>query len=337
MRLGQNPSKDKLPAYRPARLGVALLVYIPSPAGYFEHALEILKYQIASLHHSTRMDFNQLLFDNGSCAEARTDLQALHADGWIDFLISSHHNLGKIGAINWILAALPNEWICYADSDVLFRPGWIEHSLRILEAFPSAGMISAQPCLDDVLRGSGTAHLNLSGDPRIQVETRPLDPQVVAEYALGVGLSPDRTAQLQATQFAVATRRDLSVQAVLGASHMQFLMPGAVAHQMVPLPTTFGLGRQEDRNLDLKVDQAGYLHLSTLEAYVWHMGNVPDEKTLDEIQSRGLTELLKSPPARKSPPGESRLLAALRPLARSRLLRGVLYRLYTFFFRLYSQ
>jgi hypothetical protein len=337
MRLGQNPSKDKLPAYQPPRLGIALLAYVPSPAGYFEHVVEILKYQIASLHHATRMDFDLLVFDNGSCGEVRSELQALHADGWIDFLVSSHHNLGKIGAINWILAALPHEWICYADSDVLFRPGWIENSLKILEAFPAAGMISAQPCLDDVLRGSGSAHLGLSGDPRFQIETRLLDRQVIAEYALGVGLSAERTAQLQETHFAVATRLDRGVQAVLGASHMQFLMPREVAHQMVPLPTTYGLGREEDRNLDRKVDQAGYLHLSTPEAYVWHMGNVPDEKTLGEVQSLGLTELLGSPPSKKPPREPSRLLATLRPLARSRLLRGILYRLYNFLFRLYSQ
>jgi len=67
MRLGQNPSKDKLPAYQPARLGIALLSYIPSMAGYFEHSLEIIRYQIASIRHSTGMDFDLLVFDNGSC------------------------------------------------------------------------------------------------------------------------------------------------------------------------------------------------------------------------------------------------------------------------------
>jgi len=337
MRLGQNPSKDKLPAYQPPRLGVALLVYIPSLAGYFEHSLEILKYQVASLHHATRMPFNLLVFDNGSCAEVRSSLQKLQAEGWIDFLVCSQHNLGKIGALNWILAALPNELICYADSDVLFRPGWIENSLKILEAFPNAGMISAQPCLDDVLRGSGEAHLGLAGDPRFEIENRLLDPQVIEEYALGVGLPAARTALLQKTHFMVVTRPDLAVQAVLGATHMQFLIPAEVAHKMVPLPTTYGLGREEDRNLDRKVDQGGYLHLSTLEAYVWHMGNVPDKKTLTEVQNLGLPEALAASPHRKPPEAASRLLTALRPLTRSRFLRGILYRLYNFLFQLYSQ
>ena len=58
------------------------------------------------------------------------------------------------GVINWILGGVPNELICFADSDVLFRPGWFEHSLAILDAYPKAGLISAQPCLDDVLHGS---------------------------------------------------------------------------------------------------------------------------------------------------------------------------------------
>jgi hypothetical protein len=337
MRLGQNPSKDKLPAYRPPRLGVALLAYIPSLAGYFEHSLEILKYQIASLHQVTNITFNLLVFDNGSCAEARSSLQELHAGGWIDFLVCSHHNLGKIGAINWILASLPHELICYADSDVLFRPGWIENSLKILEAFPNAGMVSAQPCLDDVLRGGGVAHLGLAGDPRFQIETRPLDPQVIQEYALGVGLSAERTALLQKTNSTVITRVDLAAQAVLGATHMQFLMPSQLAHKIVPLPTVYGLGREEDRNLDLRVDQAGFLHLSTLEAYVWHMGNIPDEKTLREVQRLGLPEVPAAPIRRKPAEKQSRLMRAFRHLARGRLLRGILYRLYNLLFRLYSQ
>ena len=337
MRKGQNPAKDKLPAYRPPRLGIALLVYVPSLAGYYEHALEILKYQLASLHASTGEDFDLLVFDNGSCAEAQAELERLQAAGWIDFLVASRHNLGKIGALNWILAAMPNELICYADSDVLFRPGWLEASLKILEAFPKPGMVSAQPCLDDVLRGAGTAHRLLEKDPRFEVESRLLDPQVVAEYALGVGLPPERVEKLKGTRARVATARQAGVQAVLGATHMQFIIPRVVAQEVIPLPVTYGLGRQEDRNFDLQVDRAGALHLSTLEAYVWHMGNVPDEKTLAEVRSLGLPELLDLPARRQAPVHKNLFMRLLRRLARLPLLRGAFYRLYNLLFELCAQ
>ncbi len=337
MRKGQNPAKDKLPAYRPPRLGVALLVYIPSPAGYYAHAMEILGYQIASLHTSTGAEFDLLVFDNGSCAEARAELERLHSAGWIDFLVASRHNLGKIGALNWVLAAMPNELVCYADSDVLFRPGWFDASLKILEVFPDPGMVSAQPCLDDVLRGAGTAQRTLEADPRFRLASEPLDPRVVEEYALGVGMNAERLARLKAAGVQTVTEVRSGVRAVIGATHMQFIMPRRVAHRVVPLPVTFGLGREEDHNFDLKVDQAGALHLSTLEAYVWHMGNVPDEKTLAEVRSLGLAEVLSGPAQRKSPLRRNVFVRGLRRLARLPLLRGAVYRMYNLLFEIYAQ
>jgi hypothetical protein len=337
VRKGQNPSKDKLLAYQPPRLGVALLSYIPSPAGYYRHALEILKYQVASLHATTGIEFDLLVFDNGSCAEAQAELGRLHAAGWVDFLVVSRHNLGKIGALNWVLGGMPNELICYADSDVLFRRGWFDNSLAILEAFPDSGMVSAQPCLDDVLRGAGTAERALKHDPRFQVEARRLDPQVVEEYAHGIGLSPEKVEKLSRAPARVVTAREAGVQAVLGATHMQFIIPRRVAQNVVPLPVTYGLGREEDHNFDLQVDRTGALHLSTLEAYVWHMGNVPDEKTLAEVRSLGLEEMLAGPARRKAPARGNIFLRMLRRLARLPLLRGAVYRLYNLFFELYAQ
>ena len=335
MRLGQNPSKDKLPAYQPARLGIALLSYIPSMAGYFEHSLEIIRYQIASIRHSTGMDFDLLVFDNGSCDETVSELQRMQRDGWIDMLIASRHNLGKIGALNWILGAMPNAFICYADSDVLFRPGWAENSLQILESFPRVGIVSAQPCFDDILRGSGKAHLALENDPRFQSQSRNLDASILDEYAAGVGLDPERLKIIKDTPSRLITNRENGVSAVVGATHMQFVCPRLVAQEIVPLPVSYGLGRLEDRNFNLKVDAAGYLHLSTLAAYVWHMGNVPDQKTIDEVQTMGLLEMLSAPLQKPLKTG-GWAIRVMKRVARFGVFRVMLYRLYNFLFKLYA-
>lgn len=336
MRLGQNPSKDRLPAYQPPRLGIALLTYVPSLGGYFEHSLEILRFQIASIRHSTVMDFDLLVFDNGSCNETLSELQRLYGDGWIDVLIASRHNLGKIGALNWILGAMPNEFICYADSDVLFRPGWAENSLQILKSFPRAGIVSAQPCFDDVLRGSGKAHLALENDTRFQSESYMLKSSVMDEYAAGVGLDSDRLKTIQNKPSRLVTCRENGVRAVIGATHMQFTIPRSVAQKIVPLPVTYGLGRLEDRNLNLKLDAAGYLHLSTLDAYVWHMGNVPDKKTIDEVQTMGLLEMLSAPSPKPLKTGGWALRVTKR-IARIGIFRAMINRLYDFLFKLQAQ
>jgi glycosyltransferase involved in cell wall biosynthesis len=168
MRQGQNPAKMGLKAYQSKRLGVALLSYIPNQEGFFKNSLEILKYQIASIHAATS-DFDLLVFDNGSCSEVREELLRLHTSGLIHTLFLSQFNIGKVGAINWLLSAMPNDWICYSDGDIFFRPGWLENSLAIFDAFSSAGLVFAQPTLFDTLRGTGQAYNQLKADARYRL------------------------------------------------------------------------------------------------------------------------------------------------------------------------
>ncbi len=161
MRKGQNPVKRMgLLASQPSQLGVLLLVYIPIQSGYFKNALDIFKYQLASLHKNTLQAFNLLVWDNGSCQAVQDTLQKLQTEGWIDWLTLSRHNIGKTGAMNWGFRAMPNEIICYSDSDAYFRPGWYEHSLKILKTFPRTGMVTAQPCFYDSLAENKHRYLN---------------------------------------------------------------------------------------------------------------------------------------------------------------------------------
>jgi len=53
----------------------------------------------------------------------------------------------------------------------------------------------------------------------------------------------------------------------------------------VPLPAAHALLRRETMSLDYKIDQSGYLHLSTLQPYVFHMGNTINDRLLSELQS----------------------------------------------------
>jgi glycosyltransferase involved in cell wall biosynthesis len=295
MRVGRNPAKAGIPAYSPRPLGVALLVYIPDQQGYFANALEIFKIQVESLYKATPQGFDLLVFDNGSCPPVVQSLQELQAAGRIDWLVLSRHNMGKAGAWNWFFSSMPNELICYADSDVLFRPGWLEASQRVLKAFPRAGMVSAQPNFFDVLDGRGTAHQALQADARFQFgELRP-PTAVVDEYCFGIGADEELSQRFHNQALPYLRDTHSGVQAVLGASHMQFLIPRQVARQVAPLPASKGLLRAETISLDHKVDELGYLHLSILENYVFHMGNSFTEKLLNELRQAGLNQPASAP------------------------------------------
>jgi hypothetical protein len=130
------------------------------------------------------------------------------------------------------------------------------------------------------------------------------------------------------------------VQAILGASHMQFLIPRQVARQVAPLPASKGLFRAETISLDRKVDELGYLHLSILENYVFHMGNTFTERLLDEVRRAGLdTPAIVQAQASKSTAlvRKSLLQRSLERLARRPQFNRWLERLYHLLFRvLYS-
>jgi hypothetical protein len=333
MRTGANPAKAGLPAYQPQRLGIATIVYIPSQEGYFQNSLEILKYMLASLRPATSQPFDLLVFDNGSCAEVVAELRSLYEQKQIDWLVLSQHNLGKAGAWNWIFAAMPNELICYADSDVLFRPGWLEASLKVLEAFPQAGMVSAQPNFYDVMQGEGKAHLVLQKEECYIFEDYWPAKEIIDEFCRGIGATEEIAEPFYRKPLPGVTNQERGVSAVIGASHMQFVIPRRVARQIVPLPASMGLRRAETMSLDYKIDALGCLHLSTQKPYVFHMGNTLSERLLQEVEqvSGAAVErpvVIKGPAKRRS--GWQRLAVALVQHPR---LNRYFSRLYNFLFQ----
>ena len=110
---------------------------------------------------------------------------------------------------------------------------------------------------------------------------------------------------------------------------MQFLIPRQVARRVVPLPATMGLRRTETMSLDYKIDELGYLHLSTQQPYVFHMGNTLSERMLGEVEQ--VTGSPAAPPARAKE-------EAVREVAWQRLVQHPRFnrhfvRLYNFLFQ----
>jgi glycosyltransferase involved in cell wall biosynthesis len=294
MRRGQNPAKNGLQAYQPAHLGVLLVIYIPTMSGYFTDSLDIFKVQLASLHQNTPHDFDLLVFDNGSCQGVRDTLRNLQSDGLIDWLTFSRHNLGKTGALNWGIRAMPNELICYSDGDVYFRPGWYDQSLNILDTFPRVGMVTAQPCYFDSLAGKGQAHLALSKTTQFEISTRLADPIATKEYVRSIGDKPELRTRYQEHMWQIVRNPITGVDAVIGASHFQFLAYKTLLDQITPFPANYGLNRDDDFQIIARIDQLGFLQLSTVKPYVYHMGNQMEETTLEEIQRDRMKDVLKN-------------------------------------------
>lgn len=312
MRLGQNPAKSIESVPQPHKVTAAVVVYIPFLGGYYARSLDVLKACLGSLWAHTPEPYDLLVFDNASCAEVRAYLTEAHQQGRIRYLVLSEHNVGKGGAWNMIFQGAPGEYIAYADSDILFRPGWLGESLKILQAFPEAGMVTARPMRTPAALYSSTLEWAQSA-AGVQVENGSFIPwEVYREHVLSLG-----TGEQQAREW-YDSRTDWKItrqgtSAYIGAAHFQFTARKAALQPFLPFNMDRPMGQV--RSLDEQINAAGMLRLSTCQPLVKHLGN----------QIEGFDAGY----APAIPASAARRLADL-PLVRKSLLR-----LYDAIFRLY--
>jgi glycosyltransferase involved in cell wall biosynthesis len=268
MRKGQNPAKFVKDVARPERITVALLNYIPFLSGFHAETLDVLKVCLDSMRKDAGLPFDLLVFDNGSCVEARDFLVAEKEAGRIQYLILSEKNVGKGGAWNIILAGAPGEIIAYTDSDVLFSPDWLKRSVEIIETFPNVGMVTARPFrtppefYESTLRWA-REHAQLEEGQFIPWET-------FLEFNLSLGQTEEENRKVY------AETRDwrISYQAITalaGASHWQFTAYKSTLQQFLPFDMDKPMGQV--RELDKRMNDAGLLRLMVPDPLAMNMSN----------------------------------------------------------------
>ena len=304
MRIGQNPAKYVKEVAKPARITVAVLNFIPFLSGFYADALEVLKVCLDSIRQSADLPCDLLVFDNGSCEEARQYLLDEHQAGRIQFLILSEKNLGKGGAWNMILAGSPGEIIAYTDSDAYFYSGWLSRSVQILETFPQVGMVTARPFRTKEDFYTCTVQWG-QNTPGVEVEQGQLIPfETFREFDLSLGQSEEEIRQHYDTSQDVRLTYQ-GVSAYAGASHWQFVAYKSVIQNFLPFQMDRPMGQV--RQLDQRMNEAGYLRLMVSDPLAMNMSNTlrnapgqsarPAEEQHKPSRANALLDL---PPIRRS-------------------------------------
>jgi glycosyltransferase involved in cell wall biosynthesis len=328
-RIGINPARGKISDYRPARVTVTVVTYIPSLDGYFANRLEILKLVFSSLAANTSPAHDLMVFDNGSCQEVVDYLLELKSSGQIDYLLLSKRNIGKIGALQVLFHAAPGEVIAYNDDDILFYKGWLEACLEILDQYPKAGVVSGLPVRNASTYARDSLDQLSSNPPPGMIVTneRRIPDEWEADWAQSTGR--DAGEFLQSTSQRTDLVFSLTIddrgageskvlEAICGANHFQFVTRKQVILQMLPGEWSGKLmGSMVE--LDENIDQKGYLRLSTAGRFTRHLGNTLNPEVLAETGRLGLPQSEKSPIEKTSSklpsllriPGSRRLLTAL--------------------------
>jgi glycosyltransferase involved in cell wall biosynthesis len=275
MRIGQNPAKFVNQVAQPERITAAVLNYIPFQSGFYAHTLDVLKVCLGSLRETADLPFDLLVFDNGSCPEVQDYLLAEQRAGNIQYLLLSDKNLGKGGAWNFILSGAPGEIIAYADADVLFYKGWLSRSVELLETFPNVGMVTSRPFRTKPEFYTRTLAWAES-DPEATLERGQFIPwEVYLSFERSLGIPEETARQTYAsTQDVRLTYKGVSAMA--GGSHWHFLAYKKLLQQFLPFEMNRPMGQV--RQLDQRMNEAGYLRLMPVDALSQNMSNqVPDD------------------------------------------------------------
>ena len=282
MRVGQNPAKFVKQVAQPEKITVAVLTYIPFLSGFYAETLEVLKLCLGSLWDSPDLPFDLMVFDNGSCQEAQDYLRQCCDEGRIQYLVLSEKNLGKGGAWNFIFGAAPGEIIAYADSDVLFYPGWLKRSVELLETYPNVGMVTSRPFRTKAELYSRTVEWAQSQESAVSLEQGQFIPwETYREFELSLGIPEETARQTYAATHDIRLTYQ-GVSAVVGASHWQFTARKSVLQQFLPFEMSRPMGQV--RQLDQRMNEAGYLRLMPTEPLAQNMSNrVPEDMKIASL------------------------------------------------------
>ena len=285
-RIGINPNRGQLTEYRPSRITLAMLTYLPNQAGYFAERLAVTRLSLESLIAHTPKPTDLIVFDNGSCPELVNYLCQLHDQGLINYLILSSSNIGKISALQVIFRAAPGEIVAYSDDDVFFLPGWLDAHLKIMDTYPQVGLVTGF-YIRSHLRYATHSIEAFTKQPGVQVSRGLLIPHELEQHYIdNMGRSWDSYQQevngLEDIQLSYQ-----GVNALASAGHHQFVTPRQLMLDVLPTWDKNLMGKMIE--LENAVDQLGYLRLSTSTPVTRLLGNVISAENAAEAHRLGLS------------------------------------------------
>ena len=292
-RIGMNPNRGLRTMLPSARINLAVLTYLPDEIGYFEHRFDVTRMCLESLIANTPQPYDLLVFDNGSCPELVNYLNDLYGSEKIQYLVLSKKNVGKMAALQMIFNSLPGEVIAYTDDDVFFLPGWLEAHLKILQTYPMAGLVTGF-YIRSHMRYATQSIERFARQAYVRVERGNLISKDIEQHYID-NMGRTKEQYLEETQGLEDVRFEYkSIPALASAGHHQFVARRQVMLEALPKERDGMLmGRMVE--LETRIDDLGYLRLSTHEPVTHLLGNEVDDRILEEASQFGISPVRTKP------------------------------------------
>ena len=274
MRKGQNPNRQVIvDGYAPIVLSV--ITHLPDLKDYHKDRLNVVKCCLETMRANAGADnFQVLVWDNGSCDKLTHWLKRSYQP---DFLITGP-NLGKTTARASILRMLPDKTIVNcADDDMFYYPNWLKAHLEVMTVYPNVGTVSGWPVRTQ-FRFHNHSTKAWGQKMAILEQGRFISPQEDRDFCTSIGRDYDYQVKTSLTDMDYRMNYR-GVMTYATGHHCQFL---GRAGTLAPLDEFSTEAMRSERYFENKVDQAGYLRLTTYKRYTRHIGNVLDPE-LEEL------------------------------------------------------
>ena len=281
-RIGMNPSRGKMSDYSPARVTVMVMTFVPNDIGYFKDRFDVMRVCIESILKNTKEPFDLMVFDNGSSDEVLKYLRKLHHSGFIDFLLLSSKNIGKIGALQIMCKAAPGEVIAYCDDDVFFLPGWLKRHLEVIDTYPDVGVVTGMYIKPHMKEGIKTT-MRFAARPGVKTEKGNLvDRDLELHYIANMGRTREQyQKEIKGLEDVRITFK--GIQTYASAGHYQFVTVKDRILKVLPIEWKSNLMGQM-RELDIAIDEQKFLRVSTTPATVRLLGNKINQEGAEFIR-----------------------------------------------------
>jgi hypothetical protein len=296
MRIGINPQKLEKKIELTTYHRIIVVVFIPELKGFYEKSFEVFKLCINSLISSVHNKTAITIVNNGSCSEVSSFLNEYLRLNKIDTLIHHSINIGKIDAMIGAARGVREKLITLSDSDILFKGEWQKNVEDVFTKFNNVGSVSPIPVRQTEYYGtSSTLKQILLKKIKFNRVAIPENFDDYNKYLQSINWNLEVDPLVK---WPVISNNGF--KAVLGSGHQVLTIDRDILFTTVPTFASLTLvgGSSEYDYVDIPIDRANKLRLSTYNNYAYHMGNTP-EKWMEDIvfenkNSRSTSDLFLS-------------------------------------------
>jgi hypothetical protein len=266
---------------------VVVVVYIPNAEGFYKDSLDVFKICIDSLVRTLNSKAALTIVNNGSHKKVADFLNQYLEENKIDTLISHNTNIGKIDALIGAARGAREKYITLADSDILFSKGWQEKVEEVFAVFPNVGSVSPIPVRIGLLAGtSSVLKYILLGKVKCMFIPIPENFLGYNRYLESINWGSEDSDN---NKWPVVEKNGL--RAVIGSGHQVLTIDRDILFKTTPSsPSLTLVGNLSEHNyVDVPIDKAGKLRLSTYNNYAFHMGNKLERWMVEENEANAKT------------------------------------------------